>query len=63
MEEWAALALLPTIVDRDARQQARVWGSGSCLPGLVLLGESLHPILELWPEVPDQTLDGGGGTL
>lgn len=38
-------------------------GSGSSLPGLVLLGEPLHPILELRAEVADQTLGGGRQAL
>lgn len=36
-------------------------GSGSGLPGLVLLGKLLHPLLELRPEVSDQALGWGWG--
>lgn len=36
-------------------------GSGSGLPGLVLLGKPLHPLFELRPEVSDQALGWGWG--
>lgn len=48
---------------QKCRAADRGSGSGSSLPGLVLLGEPLHPILELRAEVADQTLGGGRQAL
>lgn len=61
--QWAALALLSRGPDRWV--SARTGGSGGGLPGLVLQGEPLHPLLKLRPEVADQALRGGegGGTV
>lgn len=42
----------------DGRQHQAA-GSGRSLPGLVLQGKPLHPLLKLWPEVADQALEAG----
>lgn len=47
-----------TALRTDGRQPGAV-GSGGGLPGLVLQGEPLHPLLKLRPEVADQALGGG----
>lgn len=48
------------IVQLSRQMDTSPVGSGSGLPGLVLLGKLLHPLLELWPEVSDQALGQEG---
>lgn len=60
-QESGQHSLYCPVVQTDGRQPGL--GSGGSLPGLVLQGKLLHPLLKLWPEVADQALGGGGGTV